>query len=217
MKIADRILPIVFLACAGLLGAGAALAQYEASPSSLAEEESRIIAEDRQALQEAIESGRSTKIMSARKQLSDDLERFGQRRRMDFDGVVVPLKPDNEGHYFVDAVINGRVHASLMVDTGAPLVMLSSGFVAKLGLDTDKLQKGYMMTLNGRHPAAQVYLRSLKLGRAEKNNVVTAVMLQENPELESKFQDGLLGLSYLQGFHYTIDHKKKRLILRKLR
>lgn len=209
------------LLLAGLLAAGtflprAARAQEDNSWIALASDEERtLIAADRQALEDAEDSGRSSKIMAARKQLSDDLARVTERRRASISDIVIPLKADASGHFFVDVVINDHVQASLMLDTGAPVVMLSSGFVRKLGVDAARSPRGYVMALNGRHDAVEVSLRSLKLGQAEKHNVPAAVLLDSNDELDNQCGDGLLGLSFLKGYHYTVDHQKRCLILRR--
>ena len=98
-------------------------------------DESDIVKADRQALAEANATGISSKIIAAKEQLSDDLGMEADQRRKDLEGIIIPLVPDGQGHLLADVLINNKIHASLVVDTGSPVVMLTSSFIQKLGLD----------------------------------------------------------------------------------
>jgi clan AA aspartic protease (TIGR02281 family) len=178
-------------------------------------QESEMIRADRQALKEALKTGRSSKIIAAKAQLSDDLAREQAIRRRDATGIIVPLIADDEGHFFVDVLINNSTHARLMVDTGSPVVLLSSRFLAKLSQDSKRITQGSVTVLNGKHDAVEVSLKSLKMGVAEGRNITADIMLSPNKELEDKFKDGLLGASFFSRFHLTVDQKNRRLILHK--
>jgi clan AA aspartic protease (TIGR02281 family) len=175
-------------------------------------DESDIIKADRQALADVSASGDSSKILAAKEQLSDDLGMEADQRRQDAEGISIPLVPDGQGHFLADVLINNRVHASLVVDTGSPVIMLTSSFVQALGLDVSKSNTGYVELLNGKYKAAEISLGSLKLGDAEAHDVQATVLLEDNKEIK----DGLLGLSFLSKFHFTLDQKDQKLILRKL-
>jgi len=175
-------------------------------------DESDLIKTDRQALAEAAAAGDSSKIIAAKEQLSDDLGMIEDQKRKDLEGVVIPLVPDGQGHLLADVLINGSVHASLVVDTGSPVVMLTSSFVQKLGLDLTQANTGYVEVLNGKYKAAAVSLDSVKLGDAQAEDVGATVLLENNKEIS----DGLLGLSFLSKFHFTLDQTGQKLVLKKL-
>jgi len=177
--------------------------------------ESDVITADRLALQEAEAQGSASKILAAKEQLSDDQGSVAQRKREDADGINIPLMTDNAGHFYVDVVLNNNVHASLIVDTGAPVVLLSSRFIQLLDLNVQTAPKGRVTVLTGKYKAAEVSLSSLQLGDAEGTDITAAVLLEDNKEIEGAFKDGLLGLSFLSKFHFALDQQGQRLILRK--
>lgn len=176
-----------------------------------------IISRDRQALEEAQEEGVSSKILAARERLSDDLSAHDKRMREEADGIRVPLVSDNQGHFFVDVVLNDNVHASLIVDTGSPVVLLPSRFIDLLGLDVDRAPHGLVNVLNGQYKAAHVSLNSVRVGNARTEDVPVAVLLEDSSAIQAAFKDGLLGLSFLNKYHFALDQRGQRLILRKPR
>jgi len=179
--------------------------------SSVHADDSGMIKADRQAVADAEATGDSSKVLAAKEQLSDDLSLEEDQRRRDLEGVTIPLVPDGQGHFLADVLINNRVHASLIVDTGSPVIMLSSSFIQKLGLDLSQSQQGFVEVLNGKYKAAAVTLDQVKLGDAEAQDVGAAVLLEDSKEIN----DGLLGLSFLSKFHYTLDQSGQKLVLRK--
>ena len=180
------------------------------SQTSLAQE-SDIIKADRQALAEANAAGTSSKIIAAKEQLSDDLAMEADQRRKDLEGVEIPLVPDGQGHFLADVLINNTTHASLVVDTGAPMIMLNSSFIKKLDLDLSQSGRGFVELLNGKYQAAAVLLSNVKMGGIQARDVSAAVLLENAKEVN----DGLLGMSFLSKFHFTLDQKGQKLILRK--
>ena len=174
-------------------------------------DESDIIKADRQALAEANATRIFTKILAAKEQLSDDLGMEADQKRKDVEGITIPLAPDGQGHLLADVLINNKFHASLVVDTGSPVLMLTSSFIQKLGVDVSQSNMGYVEVLNGRYKAASVSLNSVRLGEAHAQNVNATVLLQDVKEIN----DGLLGLSFLSKFHFTLDQKGQKLVLRK--
>jgi len=175
-------------------------------------DESDIIKADRQALQEANDSGSSSKIMAAKEQLSDDLTLEDEQRRKDLDGIIIPLVPDGQGHLLADVLINHRIHASLVVDTGSPVVMLTSSIARQLDLDLSQSPQGYVEILNGKYKAASISLDSIELGKAQAVDISAAVLMEDTTEIK----DGLLGMSFLSKYHFTLDQEGQRLILKKL-
>ena len=175
-------------------------------------DEGDIITADRQALVEANATGVSSKIIAAKEQLSDDLGLQAEERRKDMEGVTIPLTPDGQGHLMADVLINNKLHASLIVDTGAPVMMLTADFVKELGLDLSQSNHGYVVVLNGKYKAAEVSLDSVRLGDAKALDVDAALLLEKSEGIK----DGLLGMSFLSKFHFTLDQTGQKLVLRKL-
>jgi clan AA aspartic protease (TIGR02281 family) len=174
-------------------------------------DESDIVKADRQALAEAKASGMSSKIIAAKEQLSDDLGMEADQRRRDVEGITIPLVPDGQGHFLADVLINNKVHASLVVDTGSPVIMLTSAFIQKLDLDTSQSAVGYVELLSGKYKAAAISLDNVMVGDAHAQDVSATVLLESNKEIK----DGLLGMSFLSKFHFTLDQKGQKLVLRK--
>ncbi len=168
-------------------------------------DESDIVKTDRQALADANASGVSSKIIAAKEQLSDDLGMVADQKRQDLEGIIIPLVPDGQGHLLADVLINSNIHASLVVDTGSPVVMLTSSFIKKLDLDLSQSSMGYVEVLNGKYKAAAISLNSVKLGDAQAQDVYATVLLEDSKEIK----DGLLGMSFLSKFHFTLDQTAK--------
>jgi len=115
----------------------------------------------------------------------------------------------------VDALLNEKVKASLLLDTGASTILLSNETAKKLKIKTDKVAKDNVLVrlANGQKVEAKyVILDSVKLKDVEAKNV-GAVVLSETIEMQA--HDGLLGMSFLNNFNFEIDTSNKRLILQK--
>ena len=159
--------------------------------------------------------------------IDDDMERIfrensrengaSEEVQEDWDTKIIKVVPDGTGHLLVDVVLNGDVHARLTIDTGAPDVCLTADIARKLGFDLGNMKNiGESMVLNGKHKVAYVRLKSLNLGGAEQENVPAAVFLEDDREISNALNDGLLGLSFLSKFNFTLDKRNSRLILKKV-
>ena len=104
-------------------------------------------------------------------------------------GASVTLQADGRGHFMTPVQING-MSTPMLVDTGATLVMLSSDDARRLGIDYKNGQRAYVNTANGRVPAFQVRLNSLRVGDIELSQVDALVQ-------ETGLPFGLLGMSFL--------------------
>lgn len=116
----------------------------------------------------------------------------------------------------VNAIINDKVNASLIMDTGASVVMLRRKVAEELGLDLDKSRPAMKVTLaDGRQVEARtVVLKSVKVENAQADNVEAAVIDDESESLN--VGDGLLGMSFLSRFNFKVDYNERKLILEKL-
>jgi len=117
------------------------------------------------------------------------------------------------GHMVVDAFLNDRINAKLLVDTGASMVILTSDVARKLGIDLRKEKADIQIQVaDGRKVSGKyVVLKSLKIRATEAKNVEAAVLLDEIPD--AGFYDGLLGMSFLKRFNFKFDYSNDRLIL----
>jgi clan AA aspartic protease (TIGR02281 family) len=123
------------------------------------------------------------------------------------------------GHMIVKALLNKKINATLLVDTGASGVLLSKSMGDKLGIITDKTAKldNPMVELtlaDGRKAQAKyVVLQSVKVQDVEAYNVEGAVLLDDKAKIA---YDGLLGMSFLNRFNFKFDNKQGKLILEKI-
>ena len=116
-------------------------------------------------------------------------------------------------HLVVSALINGKVKARLMLDTGASNVIISLKKAKELGLGIDKDDKpdAKMKLADGAEVGVKMLeLKSLSLEGAEAKEVEAAVILNE---VTFRDFDGLLGMSYLKTFKFEINLEDNRLIL----
>ncbi|MEM6676519.1 MAG: TIGR02281 family clan AA aspartic protease [Pseudomonadota bacterium] len=122
-------------------------------------------------------------------------------------GAEEELKRAWDGHYRAQAEINGRV-MTLMVDTGATMVVLPYEEVAGIGIDPTALDFHMpVMTANGRSTVAPIEIREIRVGDILVRNVPAAVA---HP---GRLQMGLLGMSFLDRLSET-SFQGERLFLR---
>lgn len=118
-------------------------------------------------------------------------------------------------HIMVNALLNKKVQATLLVDTGATLVLLSKSVADKIKKET-RLTEGDIIKLqvaDGRKVDARlILLDTLSVESAEAENVIGAVLL----EPEEDIGDGVLGMSFLNKFNFQIDNSEKKIILKKM-
>ncbi len=125
------------------------------------------------------------------------------------DEIIVPMKW--EGVWVADVEINDLHEVKMIVDTGASGIALSSEAAFDIGLSPNQQEgKGMSRTANGSTEVWFGRIRSIRLGEAEQNNVRVSVL--ENFGVNGR--DGLLGLQFLNGFHWYIDQQAGNLILR---
>jgi len=124
---------------------------------------------------------------------------------------IIPLKKQGNSLY-VRVLLNRRVYANLLLDTGASSVQISSVLARKLKIDYKNGQDIYA-TLAGGHVvnAKSVVIKEIKLGGVRVQNVNAIVIENDNMQDE----DGLLGMSFLNYFSFKIDPEKPELILQR--
>ena len=134
---------------------------------------------------------------------------------MDGDFIQEAVTSRRQGpNLLVDAVLNDKVIASLMVDTGASLTVISKNIADRLGINQKSvLGEIDAVVADGRVVKAKaILLDSIAVGKARVERSIVAVL----PTSESKM-DGLLGMSFLKNFVVQVDAKNDLLILERLK
>jgi clan AA aspartic protease (TIGR02281 family) len=125
------------------------------------------------------------------------------------EAVTVPLQRVGD-HFIVDARLNGRVRARLLIDTGASLTVISPHALAQAGITSrQRLRHGVLMTANGRVQAPIFALDSLAVGEWELQGLQVGGLTLE----AASGVDGLLGMDFLRHFHFVIDQQRRLLRL----
>jgi len=121
------------------------------------------------------------------------------------------------GHILVDVLLNKKITASLIMDTGASFIVLTSDVAKRLGVDSAEKEVGTMQLIlsDGRKITAKfVFLQSVIIQGLEANNVEAAVLPEDSADANLK--DGLLGMSFLRRFNFRVDSKNSKLILERV-
>ena len=123
----------------------------------------------------------------------------------------------NSRSILVDALLDDKVKATLVLDTGASLVVLSNKIGQELGLDLNDTNKGVVtlrMAGNRTANATLVTLKSINVQGIEVKDVMAAVLIEEGQDIG--FKDGLLGMTFLNKFNLKIDLKNMKVVLEKI-
>lgn len=175
-------------------------------------------------------ASRRAELKSQKKALDEEREkRFkeygewvedGQKRKAleHKEGEVAIQRDPESGSILVQALLNNDVKATLVLDTGAVVTIVSKSLGKRLGVDveTDRGKDvGEMHLPGGKTAKARMFiLKSLSLDGIEEKDVATAVLLEENEHLG--FKDGLLGRSFLNKFNIRLDPKAMKMTLKKI-
>ncbi len=117
----------------------------------------------------------------------------------------------------VEALLNKKVKASLLLDTGATVVLLSSGIAKRLRIRKNATKKDMVKVqmADGRKVNAQLIVLNTVSVEGAKARDVEAVVLSDYEGMGGC--DGLLGMSFLSRFNFQIDTVNKKLILKRRR
>lgn len=121
----------------------------------------------------------------------------------------------SQGHIIVDALLNNKVRAQLLFDTGASFVVLTESISQDLGIDIAKQNKIVKLEVaDGRKVDAKyAVLKSVSIEGVEAQDVEAAIIPKES--VTANFKDGVLGMSFLKRFNFKVDQDKKKIILEK--
>jgi clan AA aspartic protease (TIGR02281 family) len=122
-------------------------------------------------------------------------------------GSEIPLDGDGKA-WLVHATLNGSVTGVFLLDTGASYCVLAPSTARRLGLAVSGTQAD-VTTANGAVRVPVVSLRTVQVGSNRARDVPAIIHTAVGPPL-----DGVIGLSYLNNFSYSVDPKKRTLRLR---
>ncbi len=112
----------------------------------------------------------------------------------------------------IEAMLNGKTPAKLVVDTGASYTMISAATARELDIDPNRSQRTLpFQTANGLIQAPLASLESIAVGGMEIKNLTAAI----HDAVPSSQVAGLLGLNFLSNFRMDIDTQKGLLHLEK--
>ena len=122
----------------------------------------------------------------------------------------IPVEPYGDGHFLVEVLINGKIKAKLMVDSGATMISLSERIGDILRVTNNKdLPIVESNTAGGKIKSPLFILDSFKVGPFEEFNLEANTI----PHFKEKGVDGLLGMNFLGEFKMELDRKNSKLLL----
>jgi len=125
---------------------------------------------------------------------------------------VIPFQRAHGG-MVVNVMVNDRVPARMVVDTGATTVKVNVGLLKRLGQYTPaEGRKRKAWTAAGVIDAQEVTIEKIDLGGAVKRDVAASFTDEAH---DYPHYDGLLGLSFLSDFKMTIDYEKNIIHLKR--
>lgn len=106
--------------------------------------------------------------------------------------------------------INNKQDVRMLVDTGASLTTISGRVASGLGIDTGQLKQNVELILadGSKKKAKFVMLDSVRVGGMVARNVGAAIIKEE----PSAGIGGLLGMSFLNNFAFSINAEKQKII-----
>lgn len=122
-------------------------------------------------------------------------------------GAEVPLEGDGSS-WIVRATINGSFKGRFLLDTGASLCVLVPAAARELSLQSTG-QERRLHTANGEVRARVVRIQSIEIGSHRARDIEAIV----HPAVPAPLS-GVIGLSYLNNFQYSIDSKRRTLRFR---
>jgi clan AA aspartic protease (TIGR02281 family) len=114
---------------------------------------------------------------------------------------TTPTRPG--GTVVVDVLLNRRLTAPMLLDTGADFTVLTKQVAKDLRLSSlDRLPTQEFKTAGGTVKLPIATLQSLRVGTAEALDVEVAI------DIGGHMPMGLLGMTFLRHFKVTVDHQR---------
>lgn len=130
-------------------------------------------------------------------------------------GSIRVVKLVKEGNsLFVNTLLNRKVKAKLLLDTGCTDTQISKEIAKKLRIPIDKGNTVLCKLANGQMVTGRaVTIKEVRVGRVRAYNVRAVVLDQ----VAAGKATGLLGMSFLDNFIFKVDSVEGELILEKRR
>lgn len=179
------------------------------------------------------------KMLAERRAAEERLLAEVERRRSERDeyGVKEVVAETQNGHFYVTVLLNGRVRAKLILDSGASAMALPKRVADSLEMDFSRLKKDRVRLADGRIEETTVArLESVEVLSADPANpsdlrptgiaardVETFVLMRANDVIVEtadrvyKPDDGLLGMSFLKYFQIKLDYENRKIYFEKNR
>ncbi len=121
------------------------------------------------------------------------------------------IRINHQGNIIIlpEVNINNRLSLSMLLDTGASYMVITQKQANALGLRHFKTVK--LSTANGIVSGKLTKLKSVRVGNSVTHDVEAVIL----PDATSGRVQGILGLSFLRNYKYTIDRRNSLLILDK--
>ncbi|OEU45995.1 MAG: hypothetical protein BBJ60_06060 [Desulfobacterales bacterium S7086C20] len=123
---------------------------------------------------------------------------------------VVEFHPTN-GHITVPVVLNGSLTATVLVDTGAGITILSREVAQELGLRESRDKSITLRTMALDIHAQLAQLDSIQVGDLSRHNFPVAIA-PDGFGTEAKF-NGILGMDFMKNYKIYIDNEKNKFML----
>lgn len=129
------------------------------------------------------------------------------------DGISIPYvsKEGSADRVIINVTFDGRVTAPIMVDTGAPGLVLSASLADQLGLFSEDSSSliGFISGIGGAELALRTIVDEISIDGIQEK-FIPAVIVSE----QSDAWKGLIGMDILSYYTLTIDSSQNRLIIR---
>ena len=130
------------------------------------------------------------------------------------EGMTTEIRYWDRDRIIVKAILNDKVKTALILDTGAPYIVITPEIADRLLDVKETVSKDVSMGWSdgSETQGKMILLESVKVGVVKVKNV--KAVISEVSVLDSG-TDGLLGMSFLNYFHMKIDGVSKKIVLEK--
>ncbi|MFC1576707.1 TIGR02281 family clan AA aspartic protease [Candidatus Omnitrophota bacterium] len=182
----------------------------ESTPAELAKEEGKK-AESEKNVKKALFDRKAQKTLSGKGAHMERYETQVGLAKKARGRIKIKFSEGRQG--VVDTLLNGKVTAALLVDTGASMIVISGDVARKLGIDYANIDERITVVLadGSQSTAVPITLESVQVGSSAVKDVKAAIS-EDGPGGDI---DGLLGMTFLGYFHVKLDTKENCLVLEK--
>jgi clan AA aspartic protease (TIGR02281 family) len=113
-----------------------------------------------------------------------------------------------QGCFTVEGILNEKTRITMLVDSGANTTLISTRAAKELGIKLDGLAQAPYRSASGVFMAKTTVLHTVRVGQARARDV--RVMIYD---MGMESAEGLLGMTFLEQFKFTIDSHRKQLTL----